>query len=1525
MDLSKVAELFFAAGRGIHQERIVRRSRRIAFAMLCILGAGSLGGRAQTFTSSPSGSLSFTAPIGTTSAAQVITLTNTGSTALFDIFWNFAGPNKADFSVIASSLGGPCQQGNFNPGTSCPIAVDFTPSTVGPESASLTISDVDTGASATFSLSGTSTAVQAQSPPATAPGQWTWAGGSLNIPGVDGAPNGTHGIYGTMGTAGVGFPGARWSAAQWIDGSGNLWLFGGDGFDSKQFEATLLNDIWEFDPSTNQWTWWGGLSETGSFWSAGMQNGPPGDYGTLGVAAPGNWPGLRDWGSTWVDGSGNFWLFGGEGFGANGNSGILNDLWMFNPTTKEWTWESGSNVTATDANYTFYGQPGVYGTLGTPAAANTPGGRFGAASWTDSDGNLWLFGGYFQEYNGTCELGYEFNDLWKFNTSSKQWAWMGGSQPSGCAGALPAGPGVFQPGGVYGTLGVPSASNIPAARDSASVWNDGNGNFWLFGGEQSNMEYNTLDDLWEFTPSTMEWTWWGGANSSATNFYDNGGVYGTIGTPSSTDYPNDRYLATTYTSNDGNLWLFGGFGTDANGINGPMNDLWEFNTSTKEWTWFSGSSVQPATEINTGSCDVRIFGCGPWGVIASALDVPSAGNTPGGRFGANSWFDTSGNLWLFGGYGTDSNDTEGILNDLWVYQPAATTSTPDFTITTSTPTQTVAKAGDSATYVVTITAVNGFGGTVTITPTFPSFTGGVSAPAMVTIAPGGSQNFNVVITSNLLPGVGTFPITITGTAAGGLSHSLVLQIDVLNPALTPTVTVSPSPASITTAQADTVTVTVSGGSGNPTPTGSVTLISGTYSSGAVTLSGGVATINIPAGSLAKGTDTLTATYTPDQASAISYTNATGSNVVAVTAAATAPTVTVSPSPASVTTAQADTVTVTVSGGNGNPTPTGSVTLTSGSYSSGAVTLSGGSATISIPAGTLPKGTNTLTASYMPDSNSSSTYTNATGMNTVAVTAAALITPTVTVTPSPASITTTQALSVTVALNGGSGNPTPTGSVTLASGSYSSGAVTLASGTATINIAAGSLAAGTDTLSVTYTPDANSSTTYNSATGSNTVTVTAATVQVTVAITPAGLSFSVDGTSYSATQSLTWTVGSSHTIATTSPQTLAGTQETFSNWSDGGAISHSVTAPASATTYTATFTATGYQLTTAASPAADGIVTPASGTFYAPGTVVNLTATANSGFSFTDWTGSVASANSAATTITMSAPEDVTANFGTVAAAAPVAVLTPTTLTFSGVSGATSAAQSATLTNSGNAALNISGITITGTSPTDFAIATGSNACGTTLAAGANCLIYVTFTPASVATFSATLSVADNAAGSPQTASLSGTGTAAPSFTVSSPTAPQTVQPGGTAQFAITVTPQNGTFANPVTLSASGLPTGAVATFSPASVTPGSSSANSTLSIQTASTTAAASAKRGPAWPFATSALALIGLCLVPGRRCRRWIAMAVLLLASLGAFTALTACGGGFGLTTPSQSYTITVTGTSGTDVQTTTVQLTVQ
>lgn len=94
-----------------------------------------------------------------------------------------------------------------------------------------------------------------------------------------------------------------------------------------------------------------------------------------------------------------------------------------------------------------------------------------------------------------------------------------------------------------------------------------------------------------------------------------------------------------------------------------------------------------------------------------------------------------------------------------------------------------------------------------------------------------------------------------------------------------------------------------------------------------------------------------------------------------------PTVVVIPGSSSTTTAQSLTVNVTV---NGNPTPTGSVVLTSGSYSSSAVALINGTTAISIAAGTLPVGTDTLSATYTPDASSSPFYNASSGSNSVTV-------------------------------------------------------------------------------------------------------------------------------------------------------------------------------------------------------------------------------------------------------------------------------------------------------------------------------------------------------------------------------------------------------------------------------------------------------------------------------------------------------------------------------------------------------------
>jgi len=106
--------------------------------------------------------------------------------------------------------------------------------------------------------------------------------------------------------------------------------------------------------------------------------------------------------------------------------------------------------------------------------------------------------------------------------------------------------------------------------------------------------------------------------------------------------------------------------------------------------------------------------------------------------------------------------------------------------------------------------------------------------------------------------------------------------------------------------------------------------------------------------------------------------------------------------------------------------------------------------------------------------------------------------------------------------------------------------------------------------------------------------------------------------------------------------------------------------------------------------------------------------------------------------------------------APVGSLSPTSLAFGNQPvDMTSAAQAVTLSNTGNAALSITSLALTGTNASDF---DESNTCGSSLAAGANCTIVVMFTPSVIGSEAASLSVADNASGSPQTVPLSGAGT-----------------------------------------------------------------------------------------------------------------------------------------------------------------------
>jgi sugar lactone lactonase YvrE len=170
------------------------------------------------------------------------------------------------------------------------------------------------------------------------------------------------------------------------------------------------------------------------------------------------------------------------------------------------------------------------------------------------------------------------------------------------------------------------------------------------------------------------------------------------------------------------------------------------------------------------------------------------------------------------------------------------------------------------------------------------------------------------------------------------------------------------------------------------------------------------------------------------------------------------------------------------------------------------------------------------------------------------------------------------------------------------------------------------------------------------------------------------------------------------------------------------------------------------------------------------------------------------------------------------------------------------------------------------------------------------------------------------------------------FTVTAPTTPLPVAPGGAVTVNITVPPLGGAFNSVVTLSASGLPPGATATFNPPTVTPGSAGAPSVLTIQLAALTASLPARDLPPnrgrLPLAPVSLGFVVFGAMLGRkRIPRGLVL-VLALAGAGIATSLlTGCGGGFANTPPTQAgnYTVTVTGTSGALQASTTVTLAVQ
>jgi N-acetylneuraminic acid mutarotase len=364
-------------------------------------------------------------------------------------------------------------------------------------------------------------------------------------------------------------PGARWGGITWTDPvGGNLWMFGGQGIDSNG-NFTLLNDVWEFD-ITSAGCGWDMVTGTGTFtnckwvWESGSSTGNQ--------STTAGFPGGRWGAASYADTAGNVWMFGGQGYDSAGTVGLLNDLWKYNIAAKTWTLVSGGSVLS-NVN-------GSYGTQGTGAAGNVPGGRQTAVLWADATGKIWLFGGFGLDSAGTSggtgQIGSVLNDLWKYDPITGFWTWVSGSNTANQKGVYPT-------QAISNATLNEAASSVPGSRWGSAGWvSPDNGNLFLVGGfgygNNSTVPTGFLNDVWEYDIAKGQWIWWKGSTdvnqpstyiTTPVNFFQLSYTNNQMGAR--------RGAARWLPNKNGFVYMFGGEGyAGAGGPYGHLNDVWRY-------------------------------------------------------------------------------------------------------------------------------------------------------------------------------------------------------------------------------------------------------------------------------------------------------------------------------------------------------------------------------------------------------------------------------------------------------------------------------------------------------------------------------------------------------------------------------------------------------------------------------------------------------------------------------------------------------------------------------------------------------------------------------------------------------------------------------------------------------------------------------------------------------------------------------------------------------------------------------------
>jgi len=575
--------------------------------------------------------------------------------------------------------------------------------------------------------------------------------------------------------------------------------------------------------------------------------------------------------------------------------------------------------------------------------------------------------------------------------------------------------------------------------------------------------------------------------------------------------------ASCVVDSSGSFYFIGFCGTSASapsmaGVAALLNEKMQFSQGSLNPQIYALSANQPSTFHDTTPSSSGVTSCDIHTPSMCNNSTPGPASLTGGQAG---YALTSGYDMVTG---VGSVDVANFLTNF-----ASALPVPTVTVA---PSSTSVTPADPLTITVT---VDGGSGQPTATGIIRMSSADFNPPDTALV--NGSVTYNIpAYTLGWSPDGETFtaqyvPDSGSSSVYGPAQASQEVNVT----ALTPTVNMNLSSTTVTTADDIVVNVSVAGPSGAPVPTGllSVDAIAGTNYGVSGKLSGGSIKLTIPAGVLAPGDDYIEVTYAPDQAARPVYLSTGQTSGITVTQAPkTTPSVSSMLSASTITLADSLTVNIKVTPAAGSAAPTGTVSVT-GNGRTLAATLSGGSAQIVAGAAWLPIGTDTLTIGYSGDNN-----TNAASITTSVV--VNKVASTLVVSPGYPSITEDQSLSVAVTVNAPDGVFIPTGTVIVASGSYTSSPVPLVVGQAILAIPAGSLTAGTDTLTASYSGDGN----YSTATGTATVTVNAVPPGLTVAGTNVAIGTAGATTGNTSTITLTPAGGFTGSVSLTASVTTS---------------------------------------------------------------------------------------------------------------------------------------------------------------------------------------------------------------------------------------------------------------------------------------------------------------------------------------------------------------------------------------------------